>query len=289
MQRIMQELGRTHRRASCRRRQQPLPEVREKDRVDELGLAAREFRDECDDQLVLVEPLDDLRDLEVDLRVSELLLTQPRMEARNAYGQAPAPIAVRFETRCEVARRSHARTTGRKWLLWWSFFHSTPIGLSSTTDAAGRRRIARPDERKRDNGERASTALVAPTLSLAARAVVRRTLALARCSNRRSANAAGRSSPIINVIIELEIARLTARIDIIPERAAPFGDRVGEHVADFVDQSRRARPRQSSGRTARPDSGAKQRFIRIDVADTHHEAVVHQRDLDRRAAPSRCR
>ena len=110
----MQELGRAHRRAACRRRQQALPEVREKDCVDEFGLAARELRNECDDQLVLVESLDDLRDLEIDLRVRELLLAQPLMEARNALGQAPAPIAVRFETRCEVARRSHARTAGRK-------------------------------------------------------------------------------------------------------------------------------------------------------------------------------
>ena len=51
------ELGRAHRRAPRGRRQQPLAEIGEEDRVDELRLAARELRDERDDQLVLAKAL----------------------------------------------------------------------------------------------------------------------------------------------------------------------------------------------------------------------------------------
>jgi hypothetical protein len=73
----MQELGRAHRRPSGRRWQKPLAEVREKDRVDELGFAAREFGDESDDQLVLEQSLEKLLHLEVDLGIDEILLAQP--------------------------------------------------------------------------------------------------------------------------------------------------------------------------------------------------------------------
>ena len=50
---VVEELGRAHRRAPGRGGQQPLAEIGEEDRVDQLGLAAREFGDERDDQLVV--------------------------------------------------------------------------------------------------------------------------------------------------------------------------------------------------------------------------------------------
>ena len=78
--RIVQELGRAHRRAAGRRWQKALAEVGEKDRVDELGLAARELRDECNDELVLLQPLEQLLDFDVGLRVGEILVLQPFMQ-----------------------------------------------------------------------------------------------------------------------------------------------------------------------------------------------------------------
>src|SRR5438105_12434145 len=107
-QRIVQQLGGTHLRASRRRRQQALPEIGEKNRVDQLGLAARELGDERDDQLALVKPFDQLRNLEIDLQIDQLLLLQPFVEARNSDGKAPPPVAVGFEAGGKLARSDHA-------------------------------------------------------------------------------------------------------------------------------------------------------------------------------------
>ena len=52
-------------------------EVGEEDRVDELGLAARELGDEGDDELVLVQALEQLLHAQIDLGVGEVLVLQP--------------------------------------------------------------------------------------------------------------------------------------------------------------------------------------------------------------------
>ena len=109
--RVVEELGRAHRRAARRRRQQPLAEVGEEDRVDELGLAARELGDERDDELVLVQALEQLLDLEVDLRVGEVLLLQPLVQAGDARRQPAAPVAVGLESGREIARWAMALVT----------------------------------------------------------------------------------------------------------------------------------------------------------------------------------
>ena len=101
--RVVQELGRAHRRAARRRRQQPLAEVGEEDRVDQLRLAARELGDERDDELVLLQALEQLLDLDVDLRIGEVLLLQPFVQRRDAGRQPAPPIGVGFEARGEVA------------------------------------------------------------------------------------------------------------------------------------------------------------------------------------------
>ena len=105
---IVEELGRAHRRSAGRRRQQPLAEIREEDRIDQLGFAARKLGDERDDQLVLMEPLDKLRDFKVDLRVGELLLAKPLVKASDAARKASPPVAVGLETGGQVARRDHS-------------------------------------------------------------------------------------------------------------------------------------------------------------------------------------
>ena len=104
----MEELGRAHRRSAGRRRQQPLAEIREEDRIDQLGFAARKLGDERDDELVLMEPLDQLRDPEVDLRVGELLLAKPVVKTCDAGREASPPVAIGLETGRQVARRDHA-------------------------------------------------------------------------------------------------------------------------------------------------------------------------------------
>ena len=81
--RVVQQFGWAHRRAPGGRRQEPLSEVGEENRVDQLRLAARKLGDERDDELVLMESILQLLDLEVDLRVGEILLPQPLMQIGN--------------------------------------------------------------------------------------------------------------------------------------------------------------------------------------------------------------
>ena len=115
---VVQQLGRAHRRAARRRRQKARAEVGEEDRVDELRLAARELGDERDDELVLMEPLDELRDL----------------ACRSARRRGPGAAANRAGVRClrragganrrrprNVPRvRGRGRSFGRHSTLWGS-------------------------------------------------------------------------------------------------------------------------------------------------------------------------
>ncbi len=91
-----------------------MPEVGEEDRIDELGLAARELGDERDDELVLVQPLEELLDFEVDLGVGELLLGEPFVQPGNPGGEPAAPVAVGLEARGELAGLGHAVVTGHR-------------------------------------------------------------------------------------------------------------------------------------------------------------------------------
>ena len=83
-----------------------LAEIGEEDRVDELGLAARELGDERDDELVLLQALEQLLHLEVDLRIGQVLLLQPFVEQRNAGRQPPPPIG------CRLRNARRGRVTG---------------------------------------------------------------------------------------------------------------------------------------------------------------------------------
>src|SRR6476469_5598984 len=85
-----------------------MSEIGEKDGIDELGLAAREFRDECDGELVLVQALEQLPELEVGLGVGELLAGQPVAQARDSRRQAATPVTIGFEPGREIARWNHA-------------------------------------------------------------------------------------------------------------------------------------------------------------------------------------
>ncbi len=94
---VEEKFGGAHRRAARRRGQQARAEVGKEDRVDELRFAAGELGDERDDELVLAQPLEQLPDPEIDLRVGEILFAQPRVHCPDAVRQAIAPIAVGLE------------------------------------------------------------------------------------------------------------------------------------------------------------------------------------------------
>ena len=98
------ELDRAHRRAARRRRQDAPAGVGEEDRVDELGLAARELGDEGDDQLFVTEPLAQGRDLLGRIAMGELLLAEEARQRFDAFAESGAPAAEGVETGCERGR-----------------------------------------------------------------------------------------------------------------------------------------------------------------------------------------
>src|SRR5262249_42754901 len=85
----------------------------EKDRVDQLGFAARKFRDKRNDQLVLVKALEQLLDGDIGLRVGELLLREPVVQFRYPRGQPAPPVAVCFKTRRQSSGL-HARAASSR-------------------------------------------------------------------------------------------------------------------------------------------------------------------------------
>ncbi len=107
--RVVEELGRTHRRAAGGRGQQALPEIGKEDRVDQLRFAAGKLGDEGDDQLVLVQPLEQALDGEVGLAIGQFLLGQPFMQARHAGRQPASPVAVGFKSGSQILRLHHFR------------------------------------------------------------------------------------------------------------------------------------------------------------------------------------
>ena len=99
----------------------------------------------------------------------------------------------------------------------------------------------------------------------------------------------GRPAPSVDAVIELEIAR--ARRGCRRSRAASSRPSRWRRQALRAPRSRGA----PSGafdsairRRRRPDPGAEQRFVGVDIANANDEMIVHQRKLDRRrAAPRR--
>src|SRR4029450_10913318 len=122
------------------------------------------------------------------------------------------------------------------------------------------------------------------SLRLAAGAVVGRPLSLAHEAHFRAGDAAGLARSAGNEVIELEVAGLAARVDVVAQGAAALRDRVRQNVTYFVHQARRTYFREQVHRESWTDPRAEQRFVGVDVAHTDHQAVVHQRELHRDAA-----
>jgi hypothetical protein len=108
------ELDRAHRRPSWRRRQDAATGVGEEDRVDELGLAARELGDEGDDELLVAEPLAQCGDLLGGLAARELVLAKEAREVFEPVAERGTPAAEGVETGGEGRRHRGAR-----WLEAW--------------------------------------------------------------------------------------------------------------------------------------------------------------------------
>src|SRR5213595_2096928 len=108
---------------------------------------------------------------------------------------------------------------------------------------------------------------------LTVRALVRCALALANTFDGRPAHAARLARAVVHHRLELEIARLAARVREVAQRAAAFVDGAREHVADRLPQLRRARPADARRRHGGTDAGEEQGFGRVDVADADHDVA----------------
>ena len=95
--RIIEQLGRAHRRAPGRRGHDALAILRKEDRVDQLRLAARELGHECHLQLGFVQPFDDLRQPGMQPCISQIRLGQPVTIALDGRLQRSPPAAIRLD------------------------------------------------------------------------------------------------------------------------------------------------------------------------------------------------
>ena len=280
--RVVEELGRAHRRAARRRRQQPLAEIGEEDRVDELGLAARELGDERDDELVLVQPLEQLLDLEVDLGVGQILLARAIRAARKCRRTAAAA------SRCRPRIARRARATGRGHAVAAGLRHRS--GGSAAANAGCEFSTAIASISRAESVASVRDRAPIGVSALAAGAIRGRAAPLADRFYCGAANPARQPFAPIDEVVELEIARLAAAV------------RRNREASTRLWRSRRRAfpgPRRAAARSAaatggprgdrRPDAGAEQRFVRVDVAHAGDEAVVHQRELDGRLPPPRRR
>src|SRR5690606_5510647 len=85
--------------------------------------------------------------------------------------------------------------------------------------------------------------------------------------DRRPADPARLAFAAVDLEERLEAAGLARRVAVIPERRAPDPDRGLEDVADRVPEPRRLVGAERVRGAVRPDPGAEERLVRVDVAD----------------------
>src|SRR5690606_28417540 len=107
--------------------------------------------------------------------------------------------------------------------------------------------------------------------------------------DRRPADPARLAFAAVDLEERLEAAGLARRVAVIPERRAPDPDRGLEDVADRVPEPRRLVGAERVRGAVRPDPGAEERLVRVDVADPHDVALVQEPVPDRRPGPLRPR
>src|SRR5574340_560491 len=112
------------------------------------------------------------------------------------------------------------------------------------------------------------------------RAIEGRPLALAQLLYGGTAPAARLSGPAIDEVVLLEIALFAIAVHIVAQAAAALLYRCAQHFPDASSQSRAAFLAEPAGGELRPDAGAEQRLVGIDVAHPDHHMAVHDDLLD---------
>ena len=88
------QLGRAHRRTAGARWQDAVAIVTEEHCIDQFGLAAGEFGDESDRELILAQPVECVLESQFALGVAELIVVQPHPKTFDGGGGTFAPFAV---------------------------------------------------------------------------------------------------------------------------------------------------------------------------------------------------
>ena len=95
-----------------------------------------------------------------------------------------------------------------------------------------------------------------------------------------AANHAGLSGALVNAVLHLEKSPAAFRVHVIGNRRTSRVDGIGEHIDDGPVQAAGALGGEAVGKSQRMDTGAKQGFIGIDIADAPDEGLVEQQGLD---------
>jgi hypothetical protein len=91
---VVQQLGRTHRRATGAGRKHTLAVIGKEYRVDQFGLAAREFGNESHIQLVFTQPFQQMIDALLGLTVVEFLRIKPVTKIADGIAQRFSPLCI---------------------------------------------------------------------------------------------------------------------------------------------------------------------------------------------------
>src|SRR5690554_1051786 len=91
---------------------------------------------------------------------------------------------------------------------------------------------------------------------------------------------AGLSGPAINKQLLLEIARLAITADKIPQSGTALLNGAGQHFFDFLHQCGVTLLADAARLAARINAGSKECFTGVDIANSHHHVVIHDKRLD---------
>ena len=96
----------------------------------------------------------------------------------------------------------------------------------------------------------------------------------------RFADEAGFSEALIDAVLELEEAADAVGVDIIGDRGAAEPDGAFEDFAQGEAEALEFISSQAPSRSARPNAGAEETLVGVDVADAGEEGLVEQSGFD---------
>ena len=106
-------------------------------------------------------------------------------------------------------------------------------------------------------------------------------------ADRRAADQARFARPEIDLVFQLEKALFSRCVHVIGDGRAAQCDRFAQHCLDGGAQSLQFCSGEAASLASRTNAGAKQAFIRINVADAMEKLLIQQRGFDGGSAPAK--